>query len=174
MALGTLPRMYPGLAVQQEWATLRTPHCPRAQPCSAMRPSAGQCWHTDSAADKAQAPVHLWARFPPCFGRSEHCCSGRCLPGLTSSCVRSPEHQTDNFWGLGPATGECDQSWIGLGDTTCLMALSTANSHTACSRAVKDLDTQIHIPEQLIDPFFITHSPATPALPQTGPMPGEC
>lgn len=87
--------------------------------------------------------------------------------------ARSPEHQTDNFWGLGPATAECDQSWVGLGDTICLMALSTANSHTAFSRAVKDLDIQIHIPDQFIDLFFTTHSPAPPALPQTGPVPGE-
>lgn len=50
------------------------------------------------------------------------------------------------------------------------MALSPAKSSTAFPRAGKELDIQIHFSEQLIDPFFTTHSPALPSLAWTGPM----
>ena len=73
-------------------------------------------------------------------------------------------HKTNNFRRPGPATGECDGSWVGLGDATGLMALGPANSSTAFSRAGKELDIQIHFSEQLIDPFFTTHSPAPSSL----------
>lgn len=67
-------------------------------------------------------------------------------------------------------TGECDGSWVGLGDPIALMALSPAKSSMAFPRAGKELDIQIHFSEQLMDPFFTTHSPAPRSLAQTGPM----
>lgn len=50
------------------------------------------------------------------------------------------------------------------------MALGPANHSAAFPRAGKELDIQIHFSEQLIDPFFTTHSPAPPSLARTGPM----